>query len=236
MAREQARGGRARSRCWPRWGPPRRACARSSASRWRRSRSSTCRCRARPRRRSTRCMPTRWRSTTGREVPRLEAIPHLQARDRARSDLRDGARAAVGGLRQHRAVRARARASSRKAFELRDRVSERERFFISWRYYRDAIQAWDKALDAGALLDGHLSARSVRLQQPGQRPDPLRPVRASRCRRCAKRSGSIHSSSRPTPIWRPRCSRSTACRRRERFSSRRPSGSSSSAARGACPS
>ena len=23
----------------------------------------------------------------------------------------------------------------------------RERFFISWRYYRDAIQAWDKALE-----------------------------------------------------------------------------------------
>jgi tetratricopeptide (TPR) repeat protein len=36
---------------------------------------------------------------------------------------------------------------ARKAFELRDRVSERERFFISWRYYRDATQAWDKALD-----------------------------------------------------------------------------------------
>ena len=35
---------------------------------------------------------------------------------------------------------------SRRAFELRDRVSERERFFISWRYYIDAAQAWDKAL------------------------------------------------------------------------------------------
>jgi tetratricopeptide (TPR) repeat protein len=33
------------------------------------------------------------------------------------------------------------------AFELRDRVSERERFFISWRYLVDAEQAWDKALD-----------------------------------------------------------------------------------------
>ena len=30
---------------------------------------------------------------------------------------------------------------------LRDRVSERERFFISWRYLVDAEQAWDKALD-----------------------------------------------------------------------------------------
>jgi tetratricopeptide (TPR) repeat protein len=36
---------------------------------------------------------------------------------------------------------------SRRAFELRDRVSERERFFISWRYYRDAIQDWEKALE-----------------------------------------------------------------------------------------
>jgi tetratricopeptide (TPR) repeat protein len=30
---------------------------------------------------------------------------------------------------------------------LRDRVSERERFFLSWRYHIDAVQAWDKALD-----------------------------------------------------------------------------------------
>ena len=28
-------------------------------------------------------------------------------------------------------------------------MSERERFFISWRYYIDAEQAWDKALDLG---------------------------------------------------------------------------------------
>jgi eukaryotic-like serine/threonine-protein kinase len=36
---------------------------------------------------------------------------------------------------------------SRRAFELRDRVSERERYVISWRYYRDATQAWDKGLE-----------------------------------------------------------------------------------------
>ncbi len=36
---------------------------------------------------------------------------------------------------------------SRKAFELRDRVSERERYVISWRYYRDATQAWDQGLE-----------------------------------------------------------------------------------------
>ena len=36
---------------------------------------------------------------------------------------------------------------SRKAFELRDRVSERERYVISWRYYRDATQGWDEGLE-----------------------------------------------------------------------------------------
>ena len=34
-----------------------------------------------------------------------------------------------------------------RAFELRNRTSERESFFISWRYYIDAKQSWDKALD-----------------------------------------------------------------------------------------
>jgi serine/threonine protein kinase/tetratricopeptide (TPR) repeat protein len=38
---------------------------------------------------------------------------------------------------------------SRKAFELRDRVSERERYMISWRYYRDATQAWDQGVELG---------------------------------------------------------------------------------------
>jgi tetratricopeptide (TPR) repeat protein len=36
---------------------------------------------------------------------------------------------------------------SRRAFDLRDRVSERERYFISWRYYRDATQAYDSGLE-----------------------------------------------------------------------------------------
>jgi len=36
---------------------------------------------------------------------------------------------------------------SRRAFALRDRVTEHERFFIAWRYYRDATQAWDTALE-----------------------------------------------------------------------------------------
>jgi tetratricopeptide (TPR) repeat protein len=36
---------------------------------------------------------------------------------------------------------------ARKAFNLRDRVSERERFFIAYRYYRDGTQNWAEALD-----------------------------------------------------------------------------------------
>ena len=45
---------------------------------------------------------------------------------------------------------------SLRAFELRDRVSERERYMISWRYYRDATQAWDKALElAHAWTDAY---------------------------------------------------------------------------------
>ena len=42
---------------------------------------------------------------------------------------------------------AEAPAYARRAFELRNRVSERERFFLSWRYYIDAEQAWDNALE-----------------------------------------------------------------------------------------
>ena len=40
---------------------------------------------------------------------------------------------------------------SKRAFALRDRVSERERFFISWRYYMDAVQDWDHALELAGL-------------------------------------------------------------------------------------
>jgi eukaryotic-like serine/threonine-protein kinase len=36
---------------------------------------------------------------------------------------------------------------ARRAFELRARVSERERFFIEWRYYHDATQNWDTLRD-----------------------------------------------------------------------------------------
>jgi tetratricopeptide (TPR) repeat protein len=64
-----------------------------------------------------------------RLVARVGAVPHLKRAIELDPDF------------------ALAPALSRRAFELRDRVSERERFFISWRYYHDATQDWDKALD-----------------------------------------------------------------------------------------
>jgi tetratricopeptide (TPR) repeat protein len=69
-----------------------------------------------------------------------------QACHRPRSGLRARPRASLRLLRQLRAVHARPE-YSRRAFELRDRVSERERFFISWRYYHDATLDWDKAFE-----------------------------------------------------------------------------------------
>jgi eukaryotic-like serine/threonine-protein kinase len=82
----------------------------------------------------------------GSEVPRLEAIPHVQ-RAIELDPTFAMAYAFLSGVYANTGQTALAPAMSRRAFELRDRVSERERFFISWRYYRDAVQAWDKALD-----------------------------------------------------------------------------------------
>src|SRR5262249_39275815 len=81
----------------------------------------------------------------GRVVPRLEAVPHLKPAIELDPDFAL-ARAVLSGIYYNTGRSALAPAHSQKAFALRDRVSERERFFISWRYYLDVAQAWDKAL------------------------------------------------------------------------------------------
>ena len=81
----------------------------------------------------------------GREIPRLEAIPHLKRAIELDPDFAM-AQAQLSGMYANTGQTALAPAHSRRAFELRDRVSERERFFIEWRYYRDALQDADKAL------------------------------------------------------------------------------------------
>lgn len=82
----------------------------------------------------------------GRVLPRLEAIPHLKRAIELDPDFAL-AHALLSGVYANTGQTALAPPFARRALELRDRVSERERFFISWRYYRDALQAWDKALD-----------------------------------------------------------------------------------------
>jgi tetratricopeptide (TPR) repeat protein len=82
----------------------------------------------------------------GREVPRLEAIPHLR-RAIELDPTFAMAYALLSEVYSNTGQAALAPEVAHKAFELRDKVSDREQFFISWRYYRDALQAWDKALD-----------------------------------------------------------------------------------------
>jgi serine/threonine protein kinase/tetratricopeptide (TPR) repeat protein len=82
----------------------------------------------------------------GRVVPRAEAVPHLQRALELDPNFAM-AHALLSGVYANTGRSADAPRYSQRAFELRDRVSERERFFISWRYFVDAAQAWDKALD-----------------------------------------------------------------------------------------
>ena len=119
----------------------------------------------------------------GREVPRLEAIPHLK-RAIELDPTFAMAHAQLSAVYANTGQSALAPAHSLKAFELRDRVSDRERFFISWRYYRDAIQAWDKALELArswtatypreAFAFNSLGVVLIRLGQFEQSVEPLR--------------------------------------------------------------
>jgi tetratricopeptide (TPR) repeat protein len=77
---------------------------------------------------------------------RLESIPHLKRAIELDPNFAL-AHAQLSGTYANTWQSALAPEWSRKAFELRDRVSERERYFISWRYYRDATQAWDQGLE-----------------------------------------------------------------------------------------
>lgn len=81
----------------------------------------------------------------GRVNPRPEAIPYLTHALELDPDFAM-AHALLSGVYANSGRFADAPAHARRAFDLRDRVSERERFFISWRYYLDATQAWDAAL------------------------------------------------------------------------------------------
>src|SRR5262249_48120559 len=82
----------------------------------------------------------------GRIVARLEAIPHLLRAIELDPDFAM-AHASLAAIYRNTGRSTEAAPIAQRAFELRDRVSERERYFISWRYYMDTVQAWDKALE-----------------------------------------------------------------------------------------
>ncbi len=119
----------------------------------------------------------------GREVPRLEAIPHLK-RAIELDPTFAMAHALLSSVYANTGQSALAPEFSKKAFDLRDRVSDRERFFISWRYYRDAIQAWDKGLELArswtatypreSFAFNALGVVLIRLGQFEQSVEPLR--------------------------------------------------------------
>ena len=82
----------------------------------------------------------------GQLIPRVDAIPHLERAIELDPEFAM-AYAALSFIYRNTEKSAQAPQFARRAFELRDRVSERERFFISWRYYLDAAQALDQALE-----------------------------------------------------------------------------------------
>ena len=82
----------------------------------------------------------------GRMVPRMEAVPHLLRALELDPNFAM-AHALLSAVYANTGRMTEAPRYARRAYELHDRVSERERFFISWRYLVDAEQAWDKALD-----------------------------------------------------------------------------------------
>jgi tetratricopeptide (TPR) repeat protein/predicted Ser/Thr protein kinase len=82
----------------------------------------------------------------GTANPRMEALPHLQRAIGLDPDFAL-AHAMIATVYANTGRTSLALEPALKAFELRERVSERERFFITFRYHRDATQNWAEALE-----------------------------------------------------------------------------------------
>jgi eukaryotic-like serine/threonine-protein kinase len=82
--------------------------------------------------------------------PRLEALPHLKRAIELDPNFAL-ALALMATVYANNGQTLLAPEYAAKAFALRDRVSERERFFVSFRYYRDGTQDWEGALELTRL-------------------------------------------------------------------------------------
>ncbi|MGC4080995.1 MAG: serine/threonine-protein kinase [Vicinamibacterales bacterium] len=78
--------------------------------------------------------------------PRLEAIPHLRRAIELDPNFAL-AMALLATVYSNTGQTSLAPEFAKRAYDLRDRVSERERFFIAYRYHRDATQDWSEALE-----------------------------------------------------------------------------------------
>jgi tetratricopeptide (TPR) repeat protein len=96
----------------------------------------------------------------GRVAMRLSAIPPLERAIELDPDFAM-AHATLSGVYANTDQPGLAPAYARRAFDLRARVSQRERFFISWRYYRDAAFAFDQALDLTRSWTGTYPRESI---------------------------------------------------------------------------
>lgn len=115
--------------------------------------------------------------------PRLAAIPHLQRAIELDPNFAL-AMALLATVYSNTGQTSLAPDYAKRAFELRDRVSERERFFIAYRYYRDATQnyaeglalsrTWTATYPREAFAFNSLGQSLLRFGQYEEALDPLR--------------------------------------------------------------
>jgi eukaryotic-like serine/threonine-protein kinase len=115
--------------------------------------------------------------------PRLDAIPHLQRAIELDPNFAL-AMALLATVYSNTGQTSLAPDYARRAFDLRDRVSERERFFIAYRYYRDAVQNWAEALALSRTWTATypreafaFNSLGQSLQRFGQYEESLEPLR-----------------------------------------------------------
>ena len=153
-----------RKPCWRRWAPRCRRSARSSANRWRRF-SATTRRSKRPRRdRSRRSRPTARGSRTRRMTGDFDSVPFFRRAIELDPEFAL-AYARLGTVYANLAQTDEARKMTARAYELRSKVSEAERYYIEARYYTTVEPDIQKALDVVSRVAGGLSERLHRARQ-----------------------------------------------------------------------